>query len=211
VALASSRQKAVKAGLPGLHLNMVASGVSILTDEKTSATDYQVMERLGFDSMTSYCWNPYILGEEMAFPETDYRKAERYVLDFWKCSSESCGIPYFPNVTMGWDPSPRAEQTDRFEFIGYPFIPLFKGNTPRAFERYLNLARRYPGHTPLAYLRICRLKEASRLLAQTDKSITEIAYEVGFQDSSHFSRLFHGMFKKSHPITGTRCAKGISC
>jgi len=50
------------------------------------------------------------------------------------------------------------------------------------------------GQSPLAYLRTCRLKEASRLLQETDKPVTEISFDVGFQDSSHFSRRFQEMF-----------------
>ncbi len=53
------------------------------------------------------------------------------------------------------------------------------------------------GQSPMAYLRICRLKEASRLLQETDKPVTEVAFDVGFQDSSHFSRRFQEMFGRT--------------
>ena len=44
------------------------------------------------------------------------------------------GIPYYPNVTCGWDPSPRANQTDVFVNVGYPFMPVLKNNTPDEFK-----------------------------------------------------------------------------
>ncbi len=39
-------------------------------------------------------------------------------------------LPYFPNVTMGWDSSPRTVQSDVFINAGYPFTPTLSGNTP---------------------------------------------------------------------------------
>jgi len=40
------------------------------------------------------------------------------------------------------------------------------------------------------YLLRIRVRAAGRLLTQTDKSVTEIAMEVGFYDHAHFSRTF---------------------
>jgi transcriptional regulator GlxA family with amidase domain len=47
------------------------------------------------------------------------------------------------------------------------------------------------GITPVAYLNRYRVEQARKLLRATDKSITEIALEVGFSGSSYFSRVFH--------------------
>ncbi|MGB7324889.1 MAG: helix-turn-helix domain-containing protein [Rubripirellula sp.] len=46
------------------------------------------------------------------------------------------------------------------------------------------------GCPPIAYLIRLRLRQACKLLAQTDKSITDIAMSVGFADSNYFSRQF---------------------
>jgi len=50
--------------------------------------------------------------------------------------------------------------------------------------------RKELGVTPVVYLNRCRINHAKRLLSETDKSVTEIAMEVGFSDSSYFSRVF---------------------
>ena len=47
------------------------------------------------------------------------------------------------------------------------------------------------GLTPVAYLNRYRVQQARQLLKNTHKSITEIAFEVGFSGSSYFSRIFH--------------------
>ncbi len=47
------------------------------------------------------------------------------------------------------------------------------------------------------YIRSIRLHHARHLLRSTSKSVTEIAYEVGFQDLSYFSKMFTAEFGKS--------------
>jgi AraC family transcriptional regulator len=64
----------------------------------------------------------------------------------------------------------------------------FAGLSPFHF---LRLFRRVVGVTPHQYLVHCRLKRAARLLAEPERSITDIAYEVGFGDLSNFVRSFH--------------------
>ncbi|RYG65228.1 hypothetical protein EON80_17750, partial [bacterium] len=55
-ALDGFRAKAVKAGLPGLHLNLVAWGNPILPGESQPANYSRLAQVLGFDSVTSYVW-----------------------------------------------------------------------------------------------------------------------------------------------------------
>jgi AraC-like DNA-binding protein len=47
------------------------------------------------------------------------------------------------------------------------------------------------GVTPHQYLVRCRLRHAARLLAEDARSVTDIAYQVGFTDLSNFVRSFH--------------------
>jgi AraC-like DNA-binding protein len=54
----------------------------------------------------------------------------------------------------------------------------------------LRLFKRYLGCPPFQYINRLRLAEATDELTQTDKSITEIALDLGFNDSNYFSRLF---------------------
>jgi AraC-like DNA-binding protein len=47
------------------------------------------------------------------------------------------------------------------------------------------------GVTPHQYLLRSRLRRAARLLADDDKPVTDVAYDVGFNDLSNFVRSFH--------------------
>ncbi len=46
------------------------------------------------------------------------------------------------------------------------------------------------GCSPIAYLIQIRLNHAARQLRHSDRSVTEIAYDVGFNDSNYFARQF---------------------
>lgn len=52
------------------------------------------------------------------------------------------------------------------------------------------LFKKYVHMTPIEYLICYRLEMASRLLTNTDMSVTEIAYEVGFSGASYFTEAF---------------------
>jgi AraC-like DNA-binding protein len=56
---------------------------------------------------------------------------------------------------------------------------------------FLRLFSGVLGVTPHQYLVRSRLRHAARLLAGDDRSITDIAYDVGFGDLSNFVRSFH--------------------
>lgn len=58
-------------------------------------------------------------------------------------------------------------------------------------ERYLTLCfRQELGITPMMYLNRYRVKQAKLLLAKGNQSITDVALDVGFSDSSYFNRVF---------------------
>ena len=56
---------------------------------------------------------------------------------------------------------------------------------------FLRLFRSSLGVTPHQYLVRSRLRNAARLLADEDRSISAIALDVGFMDLSNFVRTFH--------------------
>jgi AraC-like DNA-binding protein len=56
---------------------------------------------------------------------------------------------------------------------------------------FLRLFAGVLGVTPHQYLVRSRLRHAARLLADDERSVTDIAYDVGFADLSNFVRTFH--------------------
>ena len=63
--------------------------------------------------------------------------------EYWHEASKSYLVPYYPNVTMGWDASPRTIQSDVFDDIGYPFTSVYTSNTPENFQIALEEAKKF--------------------------------------------------------------------
>jgi hypothetical protein len=132
------RARVVAAGLPGVHLNAVVWGQTILPAEKTAADPVKLVHDLGFDSVTSYVW---IHHAALPGQQTEYNLVRDQYFNYWAGAATNFGVPYIPNVTMGWDPSPRADQSQNFDNSGYPFMNTIRDNTPEHFRTALELAR----------------------------------------------------------------------
>jgi len=72
----------------------------------------------------------------------------RRAIEHWDAAATEYGVPYHPTVTMGWDPSPRTVQSDRFANQGYPFMATISGNTPEAFKTALLRAKEFLHRSP---------------------------------------------------------------
>ena len=134
-AFARFRDKTRQAGFKDLHLNVVAWGAQEIVDVQ------HVLKVLGAKSTTSYTWTHHQNYPE--FPATEYRLAVEHAPDYWNRAEGIFGVPYHPNVSMGWDPSPRTCQSDKFERRGYPFMSVLKNNTPELFRKSLLDAKAY--------------------------------------------------------------------
>ena len=134
-ALDSFREKTVRAGLPGLHLNAVVWGVQILPTEQAVRNPAEMLAALGFDSVTSYVWIHHV--PLASFPTTPFEDVYSAYERFWEKAAEEYRLPYYPNASVGWDSSPRTVQSDVFTNSGYPFTPVLSGSTPAAFQEIL--------------------------------------------------------------------------
>jgi hypothetical protein len=143
LALQAFRKRVERAGFPGLHLNLVHWQNTIVGSEAGAEDLDDIIDRLEFDSLSSYVWIHHYPEKRYTFPRTDYRDVMDFNIRYWKRTSRQFRIPYFPNVTMGWDASPRCVQTDNFEHRRYPFMPVLNGNTPENFRQALAAAKRH--------------------------------------------------------------------
>jgi hypothetical protein len=132
------RQKAISAGLKGVHWNLVAWGNPILPVEKAPSNTSELIKMLGFDSATSYVWIHHV---QLPRNQTDYNYVRDAYFAHWDKAKSEYGVPYFPNVTMGWDPTPRCSIESEWANTGYPFMNTINNNSPENFKKALQLTR----------------------------------------------------------------------
>lgn len=153
-ALEDFRTRVRNAGLGEIHLNAVVYCMPILPGEEKMNNINELLDALGFDSITSYVWVHHV--ELTDFPMMSYAKVrEQAAKDFDRFTTEY-RLPYYPNVTMGWDASPRTIQSDIYDNLGYPFTATLKGNTPLEFKKALLQAKEFldKGYTKTKVLTI---------------------------------------------------------
>jgi Glycosyltransferase WbsX len=144
-AMNAFREKVRKAGFPDLHLNIVAWGLSessfaVLPVEQRAANPVEAAQALGTRSVTPYVWvHHFDLSPH--FPRVDFETVAQVNYESWETLS-AMPFAFFPNVTMGWDPSPRTNQSREFENVGYPYHATMEG-TPAAFQAALVTAKHW--------------------------------------------------------------------
>lgn len=134
------RQRTVDAGFADLHLNAVEWGLRNLPDPSVEAQRTLIAD-LGISSVTSYVWVHNV--DLPGFPENAYAEVGERAYADWDRFLAAYGVPYHPNVTMGWDPWPRVPLEQAFEPQGYPRTPLITDNPPHEFHRALTRAREW--------------------------------------------------------------------
>jgi len=132
------REKAVNAGLEGVHWNLVAWGNPILPSEKTPPTIAALIDSLGFDSATSYVW---VHHADLPDTQTDYNQVRDKYMNSWDQALSEYHVPYFPNVSVGWDSSPRCDLNSEWGNSGYPFTNVIVNNTPENFRMALEMTK----------------------------------------------------------------------
>jgi hypothetical protein len=146
LALDTFRAKAQAAGFPGLHLNAVVRGAKFLPGETKVTNSPEVLAELGFDSATTYAWLHHTnLGQ---FPETSYASVRDRSTALWPEFERQYSMPYYPNVSMGWDSSPRTQQDVEYIRGSYPYLAVMAKNSPSEFAKALVSAKEFLAPRP---------------------------------------------------------------
>ena len=114
------RSEVRKAGFPDLHLQIIHFGPSGENIQKT-------LEYFGVNSVTTYNWGGPHREDYLDWGNTGMTR-----LQTWSDSP----VPFFPNVSIGWDNTPRYPKVGREDVIHY-------NNTPESFATYLQAAKEY--------------------------------------------------------------------
>ena len=133
--------KAMRAGLEGVHWNLLAFGTSVLPGEQVATDQAELQRRLGANSSTSYVW---VTHTTLPDRETDYNLVRDQYMAHWDTVRTQYDAPYFPNITVGWDASPRTNQSEPWVGGGgadYPYMNIVVNNTPENFKKVLEMTK----------------------------------------------------------------------
>ncbi len=135
-ALDDFRQAAKEAGFPGVHLNAVSWKQPLLPGEGRLANLPKLLAELAFDSATSYVW---IHHARCGAPLVRYEDIFRQYLSHWEQALRDYPCEYYPNLSVGWDSSPRLAPSEVWDGRcgDYPCGPAICDATPAGFGRAL--------------------------------------------------------------------------
>jgi hypothetical protein len=125
-ALDEFREKTVEAGFPGLHVQLIGNGGprEILLGE---------IEALGVNSITKYNWGgPH---------REDYIRWGMEAMERREQWEKALSIPFFPNVSIGWDDTPRFPAKGQKDMVHY-------NQSPESFGAFLQVTKEYLDNHP---------------------------------------------------------------
>lgn len=80
--------------------------------------------------------------------------------------------------------------SDKLQKIGFPTVAYFADALHLSANYFGDLLKKETGKTALEYIHLKILELAKERILDTSKSISEVAYDLGFKYPQHFSRLF---------------------
>jgi hypothetical protein len=136
------RKQVQKAGFKGLELQLSMrreSPNSLKFAGKEIGNQKFLVEQLGFNSLTHYQFVHFV-----EVDKRDYTDVVPEVVSIWEKISEKYKAAYYPQVSVGWDNTPRT-----IKHIG----KILENNTPENFKKALMEAKKFvdarPNQAPL--------------------------------------------------------------
>ena len=130
-------QKAIDAGLKGIHWNLVAWGTAILPGQEAPLNNKELLEKLKFDSATSYVWIHHAGLPEL---ETDFNYVRDKYMEHWD-NAKKVWSSLLSECDYGMGSSPRTNQEKEWSGskYGYPYTNTMSNNTPENFKKALEM------------------------------------------------------------------------
>lgn len=83
--------------------------------------------------------------------------------------------------------------SDNLRTLGLPTVPFCADKLHLSRNYFGDLIKKETGKTPLEYIQFKTIDRCKDLLVSTNKTVSEIAYEVGFKYPHHLSRMFKSL------------------
>ena len=132
------REKVEERGFPGLHLDAIVWSFGVLPTAITVDDPAHLLNVLGFDSASSYVWMHHVDLEAQQFPIGDVELMQEQAFLEYEEYATNLQVPFYPNVSVGWDTTPRTRATTPYLPAQYA-TPIWD-QSPEEFERGLRRA-----------------------------------------------------------------------
>ncbi|MFI6826245.1 glycoside hydrolase family 99-like domain-containing protein [Kribbella sp. NPDC050241] len=113
------------AGFPGLHLDAVLWSSAVIPTSAESPLVVDWVRALGFDSGTSYVWVHHHDVGGSSFPTASMAELRESAFAEYERYAGLLDVDFHPNVTVGWDPSPRTDQSLEYVDGRYPWTSVW--------------------------------------------------------------------------------------
>ncbi len=104
-----------------------------------------------------------------------------------------------PTITTGEKDKAFIEKVNQLieeEMTNHKFnVESFANSLNISRTLFYKKTKKLTGYAPIEYIRLVRLKKSADLLTNTDLNVSEVAYQVGFNDPFYFSKCFKEEFK----------------
>ena len=156
-------QIAVKSLIPDSEVEIYSAALSAFRAMKNKAEGYQLITAGALQQFFGY-----IQSKQLFYKDTEVQSQSRRRTEQLKSVMELIETKYSASITLE-DMANAAGMSPKY------FCAVFKSMT---------------GHTPVEYLNIYRIDQASYLLRTGSEELINIAYSCGFKDFSYFIRMF---------------------
>lgn len=140
----------IAAGFPGLHLDAVIWGIAVLPTAVQVEDPHSLVDVLPFASATSYVWAHHSDTAAHGFPIADPNRLRDEAYAEYESYAHTLNVPFYPNVTVGWDSSPRLQAGAELRQGPYPQWAVWD-QTPDQFRRGLEMARDFLHEHPVPH------------------------------------------------------------
>jgi hypothetical protein len=132
------------AGFPGLHLDVIVWSFELLPSDIDIIEPSDLLSRLDARSASSYVWIHHVDMSEQGKAPARWSDVGRQAFDAYESYRRDLPVPFIPNVTVGWDPSPRCKLDVPHKVGHYPWTPVWAPD-PAAFRQGLERAQEFVG------------------------------------------------------------------